>query len=93
MLSENSFIYTFSILLSHSARHTFETTITLPNGVPIETVSKLLGHTKLSATQIYARVAEEKIGQEMEILNEKLKISDIKKGAFCRKGKSHWTRV
>ena len=40
----------------HTARHTFATTVTLSNGVPIETVSKMLGHTKLSTPQIYARV-------------------------------------
>ena len=45
-------------LTFHMARHTFATTITLTNGVPIETVSKLLGHTKLATTQIYARVIE-----------------------------------
>ncbi|MHA7831266.1 MAG: tyrosine-type recombinase/integrase [Flagellimonas sp.] len=45
----------------HRARHTFATTVTLYNGVPIETVSKMLGHTKLSTTQIYARVLENKI--------------------------------
>ena len=52
----------------HTARHTFATSITLSNGVPIETVSKLLGHTKLSTTQIYARVLEKKVGRDMENL-------------------------
>lgn len=52
----------------HSARHTFATTVTLSNGVPIETVSKLLGHTKLSTTQIYARVLEKKVGEDMQNL-------------------------
>ena len=52
----------------HSARHTFATTVTLANGVPIETVSKLLGHTKLSTTQIYARVLEQKINNDMQNL-------------------------
>ncbi len=49
----------------HIARHTFATTVTLKNGVPIETVSKMLGHTKLSTTQIYAEVDEEKIMADM----------------------------
>lgn len=52
----------------HTARHTFATSVTLSNGVPIETVSKLLGHTKLSTTQIYARVLEKKVGRDMENL-------------------------
>lgn len=52
----------------HTARHTFATTVTLSNGVPIETVSKMLGHTKLSTTQIYARVLEKKVGEDMRKL-------------------------
>lgn len=56
----------------HVARHTFATTVTLSNGVPIETVSKLLGHTKLSTTQIYARVVDKKIGDDMDMLQAKL---------------------
>jgi len=56
----------------HTARHTFATTVTLSNGVPIETVSKMLGHTKLSTTQIYARVLENKIGQDMQYLIDKM---------------------
>ncbi|NNM16961.1 MAG: integrase catalytic domain-containing protein, partial [Croceitalea sp.] len=60
-------------LTFHVARHTFATTITLSNGVPIETVSKLLGHTKVSTTQIYARVVERKVGADMEKLKRILK--------------------
>ncbi|GAA3583084.1 site-specific integrase [Snuella lapsa] len=55
-------------LTFHMARHTFATTVTLSNGVPIETVSKLLGHTKLSTTQIYARVIETKISEDIQNL-------------------------
>ncbi len=54
----------------HSARHTFATTVTLSNGVPIETVSKILGHSKLSTTQIYARVLENKLSSDMGKLDQ-----------------------
>ncbi len=59
-------------LTTHLARHTFATTVTLSNGVPIETVSKLLGHTKLSTTQVYARVMEQKLSSDIRDLKDKL---------------------
>jgi integrase len=61
------------ILTSHMARHTFATTVTLTNGVPIETVSAMLGHKSLRTTQIYSKVVEEKVGNDMAALREKLK--------------------
>jgi len=59
-------------LTFHMARHTFATTVTLTNGVPIETISKMLGHSKLSTTQIYAKVIERKVSDDMKMLREKL---------------------
>ncbi|MFN5416829.1 MAG: site-specific integrase [Flavobacteriia bacterium] len=59
-------------LTMHIARHTFATTITLSNGVPMETVSKMLGHTKLATTQIYAKVLETKVSHDMNILSYKM---------------------
>lgn len=59
-------------LTTHVARHTFATTTTLTKGVPIETVSKMLGHTKLSTTQIYARIVDKKISNDMNLLSDKI---------------------
>lgn len=59
-------------LTTHIARHTFATTVTLANGVPIETVSAMLGHTNIRTTQIYAKVVEKKMSEDMEILKSKL---------------------
>lgn len=59
-------------LTFHIARHTFATTVTLTNGVPIETVSKLLGHTSIKTTQIYAKVIERKVSDDMSLLRAKL---------------------
>ncbi|MDP2337548.1 MAG: site-specific integrase [Bacteroidota bacterium] len=56
----------------HLARHTFATTVTLTNGVPIESVSKMLGHSKISTTQIYSKVVEKKLGEDMAKLKERL---------------------
>ncbi|HEX8377527.1 MAG TPA: tyrosine-type recombinase/integrase [Pedobacter sp.] len=60
-------------LTFHLARHTFATTVTLSNGVPIETVSKMLGHTKIATTQIYAKVLEMKVSEDMAMLRSKLR--------------------
>src|SRR5690606_24337445 len=66
-------------LTFHVARHTFATTVMLSNGVPIETVSKLLGHTKLSTTQIYARVVETKISEDIGNLLERFREKESQK--------------
>ena len=58
-------------LTTHLARHSFAT-VALSNGVPIETVSRLLGHTKLSTTQLYAKVLESKIEADMAQLSRSL---------------------
>ncbi len=59
-------------LTTHTARHTFATTVTLENDVPIESVSKMLGHTKISTTQLYARVKEKKVSRDMKMLKSKM---------------------
>lgn len=60
------------LLTSHVARHSFATTITLENGVSIESVSKMLGHAKLSQTQEYAKVTEIKIEKDTKELFKRL---------------------
>lgn len=59
-------------LTFHLARHTFATTMTFGKGVPIESVSKMLGHTNIQTTQIYARITNEKISHDMENLAKNL---------------------
>lgn len=59
-------------LTFHIARHTFATTVTLTNGVPIESVSKMLGHRNLRTTQHYAKIIDQKVGEDMNKLKEVL---------------------
>lgn len=59
-------------LTMHMARHTFATTVTLTQGVPLETVSKMLGHKRITTPQIHARITNDRIGQDMAALSEKL---------------------
>ncbi len=61
------------------ARHTFATTVTLSNGVPIESVSSMLGHKNIRTTQHYAKVLQKKVSQDMQALRGKL-FGDEQKG-------------
>ena len=61
----------------HLARHTFAT-LTLTKGVSIESVSKMLGHTNIKTTQIYARITDVKVSNDMASFAEKLEEKKIK---------------
>jgi site-specific recombinase XerD len=65
-------------LTFHIARHTFATTVTLTNGVPIESVSKMLGHTNIKTTQHYAKILDKKVSDDMQILRDKFNVKNIK---------------
>ncbi|MCE2612307.1 site-specific integrase [Flavobacteriaceae bacterium D16] len=63
-------------LTTHLARHTFANTVTLSNGVSIESVSKMLGHKSLRTTQHYAKILNRKVSEDMQMLKEKLQVKD-----------------
>jgi site-specific recombinase XerD len=65
-------------LTTHIARHTFATTVTLTKGVPIETASKMLGHSDLKTTQIYSKVVDRKIAEDMKHLLENDDVPEAK---------------
>lgn len=71
------FIFTCSLFLAlpitfHMARHTYATEITLSHGVPLETVSKMLGHSRIGTTQLYAKVTDNKIDTDTKALDKKI---------------------
>ena len=71
------FIFTCPLFLAqpitfHVARHTMATTVCLANGVPIESLSKVLGHTNIKTTQLYAKITDEKLSNDLAILISKI---------------------
>ena len=68
-------------LTTHTARHTFATTVLLINDVPMETAMELLGHTDIRTTQIYGKIVQKKVSTDMRKLKEKLSIPQAKRNS------------
>jgi len=75
-------------LTFHLARHTFATTVTLTNGVPLESVGKMLGHRSIKSTQIYARVLDDKLCNDMNVLKQKIGTKSINDNVQVHIGQS-----
>ena len=83
MLNTNhlSFIYSFLLslaflLLMHTARHTFATTVTLSNNISLEVVSKMMGHTNTRMTTHYAKLIDRCIGEQMDRIIDNYTVSE-----------------
>lgn len=72
-------------LTTHLARHTFATTVTLTNGVPLESVSKMLGHKSIKTTQHYAKIIDKKVSDDMAILRQKFNNKNTEKSTHLNK--------
>ena len=76
------FIFTYPLSLAqpitfHTARHTFATTVSLCQGLPLETLQKVMGHKSIRTTQIYAKIVDKKLHKDMGDLAEKIKEMNI----------------
>ena len=73
-----------SHVISHCFRHSFATSVRLSNGVPIETVSSMLGHKNIKTTQVYAKITKEKLSKDVEKLSQQINnIEEFTFGNVC----------